>query len=83
MVFHMANITVTIADETYRQARIQAAKRNTSVSALVRDYLASLVDTDDEFTRLENLQAAVTASITEFSATDRMTRDEVHDRALR
>ncbi len=38
----MRNITVSVDDETYRQARIVAAQRDTSVSALVREYLADL-----------------------------------------
>ncbi len=32
----MKNITVVVADESYLQARIWAARRQTSVSALVR-----------------------------------------------
>lgn len=38
----MKNITVTVHDETYRQARVWAAKENTTVSALVRLFLESL-----------------------------------------
>ena len=38
----MRNITVSVHDETYRQARIVAAQRDTSVSALVREFLAGL-----------------------------------------
>ena len=40
----MKNITVTIDDEIHRKARIRAAELGTSVSALVKDYLNSLVD---------------------------------------
>ena len=36
----MKNITVSVDDATYRHARIRAAELDTSVSALVRDYLA-------------------------------------------
>ena len=39
----MRNITVSVDDGTYRRARIRAAELDTSVSALVRDYLGSLV----------------------------------------
>ena len=39
----MKNITVSIDDETHRQARIRAAELGTSVSALVRGYLRSLI----------------------------------------
>ena len=38
----MKNITVSIDDETHRQARIRAAELDTSVSALVRAYLQRL-----------------------------------------
>jgi len=37
----MKNITVTVDDETYRRARILAAERETSVSAMVKEYLES------------------------------------------
>ena len=40
----MKNITVSIPDEIYLKARIKAARRSTSVSALVRDFLVSLSD---------------------------------------
>jgi hypothetical protein len=38
----MKNITVSIDDETHRAARIRAAELGTSVSALVKDYLAQI-----------------------------------------
>ena len=39
----MKNITVSVDEETHRRARIRAAELGTSVSALVRDYLRSLI----------------------------------------
>ena len=39
----MKNITVSVDEETHRLARIRAAELDTSVSALVRDYLNALV----------------------------------------
>lgn len=38
----MRNITVAVDEETHRLARIRAAELDTSVSALVRDYLRGL-----------------------------------------
>ena len=38
----MKNITVSVDEETQRLARIRAAELETSVSALVRDYLRGL-----------------------------------------
>ena len=43
----MRNITVSVDEETYRHARVVAAHRDTSVSALVREFLAGL-NTDGE-----------------------------------
>ena len=37
------NITVSVDEETHRQARIRAAELDTSVSALVRQFLKGLV----------------------------------------
>ena len=39
----MKNITVSVEEALYRDARVAAAKRQTSVSALVRGYLSALV----------------------------------------
>jgi plasmid stability protein len=73
-----------VPDEIYRRARIQAAARDTSVSALVREFLTSLGDQEPEFERRKRLQADVLRSIRSFRAGDRLTRDEAHDRdALR
>jgi hypothetical protein len=38
----MRNITVSVSDETYRQARVWAAQRDTSVSAIVQYLLQTL-----------------------------------------
>jgi hypothetical protein len=38
----MRNITVAVSDDSYRQARIWAAKNDTSVSAAVQDLLLDL-----------------------------------------
>lgn len=40
----MKNVTITLDDETWRQARIHAAEHGTSLSALVKDYLRTLAD---------------------------------------
>ena len=79
----MKNITVTVPERVYRQARIRAAEQGRSVSALVADYLHGLAGRDDEFHRLEALQRRVQAEITRFRGGDRIDRDMVHDRALR
>jgi hypothetical protein len=77
------NITVSVSDDVYRGARIKAAERGSSVSALVADFLASLVRADSEFRRLEALQQEIFDQITEFDGSDRLGRDELHERAVR
>ena len=78
------NITVSVPDDVYRKARIRAAARDTSVSALVREFLESLGDQEPEFERRKRLQTEVLRSIRSFRAGGRLSRDMTHDRdALR
>jgi hypothetical protein len=77
------NITVSVPDHVYRNARVAAAQRDTSLSALVVSYLEQVSGRMDEFARLEALQREVQAEIGQFRAADRLSRDEVHDRAVR
>ncbi len=79
----MKNITVTVPDDVYREARVRAAERGSSVSALVGDFLRSLSDREAEFARLEAQQRAVQQRIGGFRAGDRLSRDELHERAVR
>jgi plasmid stability protein len=77
------NITVTIPDDVYRAARIRAAERDSSVSALVADYLRALADDDAEFDRLAAQQRRIQGEIRDFRAGDRLSREELYRRALR
>ena len=79
----MKNITVSVPDDVYRTARIRAAERGTSVSALVAEYLRSLSGRGADFSRLEAQQQQVQREIERFSARDRLDRDQLHDRAVR
>lgn len=52
----MKNITISVDEDTYRMARIKAAERSTSVSAMVKAYLLQVVrggSGETEFQRLE------------------------------
>lgn len=77
------NLTVSVPDDIYRVARIRAAEKGSSVSALVAGYLRSLGDGDAEFSRLEAQQGDVLREIESFKAGDRLSRDEIHQRAVR
>jgi plasmid stability protein len=83
MIRRVKNITVSVSDDVYRAARIRAAERGSSVSALVGEYLRSLSGADAEFARLEAQQRVVQAEIDAFRAGDRLGRDEIHDRGRR
>lgn len=80
----MKNITVSVPEEVYRRSKIAAAERNTSVSALVREFLMSLGSGESDFERRERLQSEVIQTIRRFSASNRLKREDVYDRdALR
>jgi plasmid stability protein len=74
------NITVSLDDDVYRRARIAAAERDTSVSALVRDFLVGLGSGESEAERLRKAERALRAQIGEFRAADRLSRDALHER---
>lgn len=76
----MRNITVSVDDETYRRARVKAAELETSVSRLVRDYLQEVASEESEFERLARKERETRSAIERFSATDRLSRDDVHER---
>ncbi len=78
----MKNITVSIDDETYRRARIKAAERGTSVSALVKQFLTELAKTADERERLRRAEDLLREEIGGFRAGDRPLRGELHNREI-
>jgi len=77
----MKNVTVSLDDETWRRARRLAAEMDTSVSALVKKYLIALGSGESEFDRKKRQERELRARITKFSASDRLSRDEVHERS--
>ncbi len=93
----MKNITVSVDEETHRLARIRAAELDTSVSALVRNYLRTLTGNQSkesitmeqarerEFERRRQLMGEVIEDIratrSGFRAADNLTREELYDRA--
>ncbi|MGO9007865.1 MAG: hypothetical protein ACLQIQ_16015 [Beijerinckiaceae bacterium] len=76
----MKNITVSLDDETYRRARIKAAERDTSVSALVREFLVKLGSAESETERLKREERVWRESIEKFSASENVSRDELYER---
>lgn len=80
ILWAMRNITVTVDDETYRRARVKAAELDTSVSALVRDYLNELAAGRSEFEKLAEEERELRARVGAFRGGDRLERDRLHER---
>jgi len=53
----MSNLTLNIEDELLKQARIYALQHDTSVNAMVRNFLASVVSGASEQARAERARA--------------------------
>ncbi len=58
----MKNVTITVEDATLEWVRIEAAKRNTSVSRLVGEMLTDKMQFDDAYTRAQRDWEADTSS---------------------
>ena len=75
----MKNIAVSLDDETYRRARMTAAQRDTSVSALVKRFLLDPTSGESETERSKR-ERELRERITDFDASDRLSRDDVYRR---
>jgi hypothetical protein len=78
----MRNITVSVDDDTYKRARVAAAERDTSLSALVKAYLEQLASHETEIERLKRQEREIRSRIESFSASDKLSREELHSRSL-
>lgn len=92
----MRNITVSVDDETHRLARVRAAEQDTSVSALVRDFLRRLAGgdaaavsggtesdadaTDRRRARLQSLIDGIAAGGGGLLMAENLPRDHLYDR---
>ena len=76
----MKNLTVSVPDEVYRAARVRAAEQGVSLSALVTEYLRSMASRSNDLAAAADRRAQLRSRLDRFTATDRLTRDEVHAR---
>ena len=84
----MKTITVSVDDDLYHRARVCAAEQKSTVSGLVKKFLAQVVQEESEFDRLNREEEALRQRLRRdgvvFSAAERITRDDLHERhALR
>jgi hypothetical protein len=77
----MANLTLTIDGDLLKRARIRALEQDTSVNALVRDYLETLVTRNPSREGLDGF-LAMTESVHAGSGPGgrSWTRDELYER---
>ncbi len=79
----MKNITLALDDETYRMARIAAARRDASVSSLVKQYLQTLAATEVASEKpapeLETLLAEIASRHPNFSCQDNLSREALYE----
>lgn len=76
------NITLSLPDETLRAAKVLAAKRETSVSALLREVLEALVREESgyEQARKEFMRVGEQGFDLGTNGRTSWTRDELHER---
>lgn len=79
----MANLTLTIDDDLLRRARIRALEQNTSVNALVRDYLERYAERDRAQQAMEEIVAIARQSRASSGPAGRTwTRDDAYEDRL-
>ena len=83
----MKRITVSLDDETHRLAKVKAAEKGTSVSALVRDYLTRLANGEPAAAgkgkpkkTLSEVVADIRARGGRIRSADNLPREELYDR---
>ena len=74
------NITLSLPDELIRRAKVVAAQRDTSVSALVGTLLVRVLGEVEEYDRLWAEEEIVMAAGTLRLGERRSSRDELHQR---
>ena len=75
------NITLSLDDDLIRKVRVIAAKRGTSVSALLRSELGRLVSEDEAFEAARQSALRRLRSGARLKSGRLPSREELHDRA--
>lgn len=74
------NVTITLDEETARWARIEAARRDTSMSRLVAEILRERMTRESEYLAAKERYSAQEPRVHRPSGQRYPTRDELHDR---
>jgi hypothetical protein len=81
MARSLKNVTVTLDEETARWARIEAARRNTSVSRFLGDLLRREMEGVDAYEAAMNRYLGQAAGAPRDRPGPLPTRNELHDRS--
>ncbi len=80
----MKQLSINVDDAVFISAEQQAKKKGTSLSSLLLEYLTRFAANTDDFDRLEQEEQALRARMKQhgrnFTAADRVGRDELHSR---
>jgi hypothetical protein len=82
----MKNVTIALDDEVYELAAARAAEKNTSVSSLIASLIRQMEGkrslSPEEFQRSLEREEELRRRVGYFSASENISRDELHDRSL-
>jgi predicted transcriptional regulator len=74
------NVTVSLSTQTVKKAKILAAKRSTSISALLTEQIESLVNEDDAHERAAAAAIALMQRGFHMGGGPKVSREELHER---
>lgn len=80
MARNLRNVTVTLDEDTARWARLEAARRDTSVSRLLGEILQERMAGEDEYAAAQARYLAQAPAVHRYPGRRLPTRDELHDR---
>lgn len=74
------NLTVSLSTQTIHKAKVLAAKRSTSISALIAEQVEALVHAEDEYARAAASAIARIERGLHLGGGPMVSRDELHER---
>ena len=74
------NLTIVVDDDTLKRARIRAIQENTSVNAVIREFLTSYAGADRHRVEACERLLAMSRSCLSRRGEARWSRDELHER---
>jgi hypothetical protein len=80
MAMAKQNVTISIARETLRKAKILAARRETSISGLLAKQIEILVGEEEAYERAERQASALLDKGFHLGGVIRSSRDQWHER---